>query len=131
MNALTKTAPTPPVTVEAPRFPALTYGHDAYGTDRFWIGPGPADSHIAHVRYVVPYIKPRTLSGGIEGPADAEGWAKLFAQAPETIDALKTLYAAFLSRHGCFPLDRVNDETRLWNDAMSKANATLKKAGLL
>ena len=37
-------------------------------------------------------------------------------------EALSALYAAFLSRHGSFPLDRVTPEQRQWNDAMSKAN---------
>lgn len=35
-------------------------------------------------------------------------------------DLLTLMDDAFLSRHGCFPLDRTNSAQRLWNDAMHK-----------
>ena len=41
-------------------------------------------------------------------------------------EALSALYAAFLSRHGSFPLDRVTPEQCQWNDAMLKANDLLR-----
>lgn len=45
------------------------------------------------------------------------------------LEALYVLYKAFLSRHGCFPIDRVNDATKQWNDAMKIAREKLVTAG--
>lgn len=42
----------------------------------------------------------------------------------DVIAAAKPLYEAFLSRHGCFPLDKTSPEQILWNAAMSN----MKKA---
>jgi hypothetical protein len=43
----------------------------------------------------------------------------------ETWEALDKLYDAFLSRHGCFPLDRFDEKRTLWNDAMCEASVVL------
>jgi hypothetical protein len=39
----------------------------------------------------------------------------------DLVGALANLTDAFLSMHGCFPLDRVTEEQRQWNDAMKEA----------
>ncbi len=63
-------------------------------------------------------------AGGPTGMDDA----RLIAAAPDLLAALQMMDRAFISRHGCFPLDRTNDAQCLWNDAMSATRAAIAKA---
>jgi len=75
------------------KFPPLTYGHAEYGSNQFWIGTGPADPPICHVNYTVERNEWRH-SLGDPGPLNAEGWAKLFAAAPDLLRRLQELLVA-------------------------------------
>lgn len=48
-------------------------------------------------------------------------FSTLMDRNKELEEALKLLRDAFLDKHGCFPLDRVDKRTKLWNDAMTEA----------
>jgi hypothetical protein len=50
----------------------------------------------------------------------------LIDRAEKLEAALRDLDEAFCSRHGCFPLDTVTEEQRLWNRAMTNARALTK-----
>lgn len=60
--------------------------------------------------------------------AETDATADLIAAAPDLLAALKGLDEAFVSRHGCFPLDEVTPEQRLWKVAMQNARAAIDKA---
>ena len=69
-----------------------------------------------------------TLAAVHNFPGHMEANARLIAAAPELLQALRDLDEAFCSRHGCFPLDTVTEEQRLWNRAMTNARAAIAKA---
>jgi hypothetical protein len=50
-------------------------------------------------------------------------------RAEEALKALADLTDAFLTRHRCFPLDRVTEVQRQWNEAMVKAYAIVGQPG--
>jgi deoxyribodipyrimidine photolyase-like uncharacterized protein len=70
-------------------------------------------------------MEPTTADRIIELEADLAAameryqWAEREWKASRV--ALADLTDAFLSRHGCFPLDQTNDDQKLWHRAMSRA----------